>query len=229
MPTQFFRVHGGRLTIAECWRLARSWKTFLALAGWKLVGGYPFNFPIPRPESLNFVNLDEMPPGRYRDAAQMLVAEFEAAGLKMAFTHRCDPLAGTSLIGCFLDPAGTTIGTFVSTALGHQYEAECMATSHFQDGTGGITSTARKVFKPQPHHLVEYRVRRSPAGLVERHRQNLAIWEREGKFPKSFAPSELPKVILEAQQRHIDFHIARGVFIPMTDAELRAASRAVRA
>lgn len=224
MAPQYFRIHGGRLSVAEIWRIARSNKAFVKVLAWKCVGGYPFRFPIPRPESLNFVKPEEMPPGRYLDAALNLIDGFESAGLKLLFTHRIDKLAGTAIVACLLDPAGTTIGTFVSTSLGQRYEAECLATSHFLDGSAGITTTSRKLFKPQPHHRVEYRVKRSPAALVGRHRQNLERWERDGKFPRKFAPAELPKVLVEAQQRHIDFHAARGVFVPMTEEEVQLAA-----
>ncbi|HEY2910963.1 MAG TPA: hypothetical protein VGI99_11995 [Gemmataceae bacterium] len=223
MAPRYFRVHGGRLTVSECWRLARTWNAFAKFIAWKGVGGYPFRFPIPRPESLHFVKPEDMPPGPYLNAALKLIAEFEDAGLKLLFMHRIDKIAGTLLVACLLDPEGTTIGTFVSTAVGRQYQAECLATSHFLDGTAGITMTSRKLFKPQPHHLVEYRVRAAPAGLIDRHRRNLERWEREGKFPKAFAPAELPKVLVEAQQRYVDFHVARGVFVPMTEEEVRLA------
>ncbi|HXD87126.1 MAG TPA: hypothetical protein VN641_11570 [Urbifossiella sp.] len=225
MAPQYFRVHGGRLTLAECWRLARTWSALAKFIAWKCVGGYPFNFPIPRPEALHFVKPEEMPAGPYLNAALKLIAEFEGAGLKLLFTHRTDKLMGApSLIACLLDPAGTTIGTFVSSSKGRGYEAECLATSHFLDGTAGVTTTCRKLFKPQPHHLYECRVRASPAGLIGRHRQNLERWERDGKFPKAFAPAELPKVILEAQQRYVDFHVARGVFVPLSEEEIALAA-----
>ena len=69
MPTQYYRLHGGRLTITECWCLARSWGAFLKLFAWKPLGGYPFRFSIPRPDALCRID-----PGRGSDWCRRALA-----------------------------------------------------------------------------------------------------------------------------------------------------------
>ena len=222
MPTQYYRLHGGRLTITECWCLARSWGAFLKLFAWKPLGGYPFRFSIPRPDALCRIDPDELPDG-FRDRFLGFVAAVEKAGLGRVFVHQTE-LLERSRVGAgavLLDPTGTVIGTVGFSGTNRRPMAGGLTlTTHFADGTAGITTTARRLYRPQPHHLIHRHPSLAPAGLLERHRQYLACWERAGKFPRSFNAGDLPRVILEAQQRYIDFYAAEGLFIPMTDEEV---------
>ena len=229
MPTRYYRLHGGRLTIAECWCLARSWTSCLKFLAWKLVGGYPFRFSIPRTDALHQIDPEDLPEG-FRDRFLGLLAAVEKAGLGRVFVHRPEVLE-RSRVGAaavLLDPTGTVIGTAASSSTSQPTAGEVTLTTHFVDGTAGITTTARRMFRPQPSHLIHRHRRLAPDGLLERHRQYLACWERAGKLPRSFNAEELPGLILEAQHRYIDFYAAEGLFIPMTDEEVDRARGAGR-
>jgi hypothetical protein len=217
------------MTIAECWCLARSWVGFLKFLAWKLVGGYPFRFFIPRTDALQRIDPQDLPDG-FRDRFLGLLAEVEKAGLGRVFVHRPEVLERSRVVATavLLDPTGTVIGTAASTSANQPTAGEVALTTHFTDGTTGITTTARRLYRPQPTHLIPRHRSLAPAGLLERHRQYLAGWEREGKLPRSFNAEELPGVILEAHHRYIEFYAAAGLFIPMTDEEVARARGAGR-
>lgn len=224
MPTQCYRLHGGRLTLTECWCLARSWGAFFKLLAWRPFGGYPFRFSIVRPDVLHRIDPEELP-GGFRDRFLGLMAAVEKAGLQRMFVQRTHTLE-RSRVGAgavFLDPTGTVIGTAACAHTGRSMEGEVTLTTHFTDGTAGVTTTARRLYRPQPHHLIYRHPRLSPARLLERHHQYRVYWEREGKLPQSFHAGELPGVILAARQRYIDFYVAEGLFVPMTDEEIEQA------
>lgn len=224
MPAQYFRLDGGRLTLAECWCLARSWAAFAKFLAWKPFGGYPFRFSIARPDVIHRIDPIELPSG-VRDGLLRLVAAAEAAGLGLAFVHRADPLersrAGAGAV--LLDPTGTVIGTVAYSQAGRLVTGEMTLTSHFTDGTAGATTTARRLYREEPHRLIRRHPGLAPAGLLERHRGHLADWEQEGKLPRAFPREALQAHILAAQQRRIDFYVDQGLFVPMTDAEVERA------
>jgi hypothetical protein len=221
--TQYYRLNGGRLSLPECWRLARSWSKFATLLAWKPLGGFPFTFSIPRPESLQIIDPGELPE-QVRKWLLEQVALFERAGLELVFSHRSQVLERTRLgVGSvFLDPTGTVIGT-VSIAQSSKARRQFAQsfTTHFTDGTAGMSTTARSWFQNQPQYLKNRYGPLPPDVLYMRHQDNLKRWEqRAGKFPQSFTRRQLPDVILQAEQRFVDFHAARGLFVPMTEEEI---------
>lgn len=224
MATQYYRFHGGRLTLTECWCLARSWTKLFKLLAWKPLGGYPFRFSIPRQDRLNVVDPDAFPAG-LRDRFLDLVAAVEKIGFQQVFVHRLDVLerSRVSAGAVLLDSTGTIIGTVAFTQANRSAGAEGSLTTHFTDGTAAVTTTARRRYRQQPHRLVRRHPGTPPAVLLGRHREYVADWERAGKVPRPFTRKQLPAVILEAQQRYVDFQFARGLFVPMTEGEIERA------
>ena len=220
MPATYYKVHGGRLTVAEYWRICSSWQGFLYALALKPFGGFRFTFSIPRPEDLNIVRPEDLP-AEARDRLRGRVEGFERAGLELAFYQRSQILeshrvgAGAVLLG----HGGEVIGT-VAVASGRRWVGEFTCTTHFTDGRACATTTERAKFRTQPHITAFRCPRLKPEELCERHRENLARMEAAGHFPTRFTAAQLPRVILEAQQRFVDFHAARGVFVPMTEEEI---------
>jgi hypothetical protein len=223
MTTQYYKVHGGKLTLPECWRIARSWRAFWQALVWKPFGGYPFKTSIPRPDALEVIDPKELPDG-FRERLLELVALYEKAGLELVFYHRSQVLERANLGAgaVLLDPTGTIIGTVAVVKVASKPPHSALAfTTHFTDGTVGITTTERQTFKPQPHHLWNRYGPVRPDFLYDRHRDRLRWWERlDGKSPQSFTRQQLPQLVLEAKQRYVDFHAARGVFVLMTEDEI---------
>jgi hypothetical protein len=224
MAAQYYRLHGGRLSPAECWRLARSWRAFAKLLTWKIVGGYPFTFSIPRPDALDVIDPADLP-ARFRRQLLDLAAGLEGVGLQRVFAHRSDVLERNRLGAAvvLLDPTGTVIGVAVLSEDSRRTMGEVSLTTLFTDGTAAITTTARPLYREEPHRLFRRHPGVTTARLWELHRDHLAAHEREGRFPHRFTPAELPARVLETQQRRVDFYAAAGLFVPMTEAEIERA------
>ena len=221
MPATYYKVHGGRLTVAEYWRICSRWQGFLYAVALKPFGGFRFTFSIARPEEPNIVRLDDLP-APARDRLRGPVEGFERAGLRLAFYQRSLVLerdrlgAGAVLLG----HDGEVIGMVAVAGYRGRWVTELNCTTHFTDGRACATTTVREKFRPQPH-ITAFRCRTlSPEDLCKGHRENLARLEAVGHFPTRITAAQLPRVILEAQQRHVDFHAARGVFVPMTEEEI---------
>src|SRR5205085_12011004 len=84
MGIRWYKVHGGRLSFREYWKMAPDPFTFLIAAGAKLFGGLPMNFSIPYLDRLDVVELDDLPGGPRRTLKRG-VAEFEDAGFDFQF------------------------------------------------------------------------------------------------------------------------------------------------
>src|SRR5438105_3306802 len=83
----YYRLHGGGLSLAECWRLGRSWPKFLTLLLSKPLGGFPFRFSIARPDEPGVVPLDALP-ACAQDRLRGPVADLLGARLELAFYQR---------------------------------------------------------------------------------------------------------------------------------------------
>lgn len=221
MPATYYKLHGGRLTVAEYWRICSRWQGFLYAMALKPFGGFRFTFSIARPEELNIVRSDDLP-APARDRLRGPAEGFERAGLELAFYQRSQVLEkhriGVSAV--LLGHGGEVIGMVAVAGYRGQWSVETNCTTHFTDGRACATTTVREKFRTQPHITAFRYPGLKPEALCGRHRDNLARMETAGHFPTRITAAQLPGVILEAQQRYIDFHAARGVFVPMTEEEI---------
>lgn len=221
MPATYYKLHGGRLTVAEYWRICSRWQGFLYAVALKPFGGFRFTFSIARPEEPNIVRLDDLP-AAVRDRLRDPVEGFERAGLKLVFYQR--PLvlerdrlgAGAVLLG----HGGEVIGMVALAGHRGRWATELNCTTHLTGGRECVSTTSRERFRVLPHITAFRYPGLKPEALCDRHRENLARMETAGHFPTRFTREQLPRVILEAQQRYVDFHAARGVFVPMTEEEI---------
>lgn len=220
MPATYYKLHGGRLTVPEYWRICRSWQGFLYAVALKPFGGFRFTFSIARPEEPDIVRFEDLS-AQVRGRLRGPVEGFERAGLELMCYLRSQVLEKhrVGVSGVLLGHRGETIGT-VAVVSGRDWVTELACVTHFTDGRSCATLTRRRAFRPPPHVTDFVCAGTSPEELCERHRENLARMEAAGHFPTRITAAQLPRVIVEAQQRHVDFHAARGVFVPMTDAEI---------
>jgi hypothetical protein len=222
MPTTYYKVHGGRLSFTEYWRMSPDPFTFLIASVAKLFGGFPMNFSIPRPEELTYVDWDDVPPVA-RKQFRHPVEELEGVGFELAFCYEL-PLLEKDRMGAacaLLGPEGKTFATVVYCQDKATKQRETSVVSRFDDDTFGVTTTAKKQLKPLPTHLSE-RYPGAPADeLYDKHIDHLKDWTADGRRIQKITRKTLPEVILEGEQATIDFHIERGVFVPMTRAEIR--------
>lgn len=222
MPTTYYKVHGGRLSFAEYWRMSPNPLVFVIAAGAKLFGGLPMNFSIPRVDQLHLVEKEELPKLARRELADP-VKSLERAGMTIQFYHEL-PVLEKERIGCaavLLDGDGYTFATvnFVKDANQQKVGVNCV--SRFTDGDFGVTSDQKKELKPDPRHHVDRLVGADPEDLYERHLNNLENWRDDGLQAQRLNRDSTIAAVLAGEQGLVDFHAKRKVFVPMTKAEIR--------
>jgi hypothetical protein len=221
MPTVFYKVHGGRVTFAEYWRLAPDPFSFLIAAGMKLFGGISFDFSIPRIDSLQIVEWDDVSRKAQKQLAETMEL-FEGAGFEFAFVHEVPVLErhryGVSAVFLSADRLTFGMANYFEDKVTKQRAASCV--TKFDEGYG-YTTTEKKTFVPLPESFGVRHPGMPADELYERHQGYLEGWEREGKQPLRLSLTTLPEVVMLGEQRFVDFHIDRGIFIPMTKAEIR--------
>jgi hypothetical protein len=224
--TTYYRVDGGQLTYAEYWRMSPGLFPFLVAAGLKFLGSpIPFTFAVPRPDRLFLVEFDELP-AVARQGMKRAVHRAEAAGLELVFCHRLavpEPhRLGAAAV--FLDSTGETTMSVLFAQEGATRQSQLSCVSRFADESLGCTTTVRKSMEVVPGTHVERYPGADPAALLARHRDHLGRLEGEGLVPVPIAANRLADFVLACEVRYVDFHIGRGVFVPMTDDELDAIS-----
>lgn len=225
--TTFYRVDGGKLTYAEYWRMSGDPFAFLIAAGMKFFG-FPmrFNFAIPRPDRLFVVEFDELPAAARRGMGPPIRAAEKKAGLRLIFCHRLavpEPhrVGAAALL---LDEENETSLMVMFGQHGGQREVHLTCVSRFPDDTLASTTTMKKALVPVPGSDIERYPGADPATLYARHRGHLERLAGHGLVPVLLDPHRLEGFVLECELRYVDFHIGRGVFVPMTDDELDAIS-----
>lgn len=224
--TAFYRVDGAKLTYAEYWRMSPDPFSFLVAAGMKLVG-FPirFNFAIPRPDRLFVVEFDELPAAA-RHGLKPAVGAAEKAGLRLVFCHRLAVPEPTRLgtAALFLDDDNETSLMAMYGQQGEQREVHATCASRFADGSLCTTTTMKKTMVPAPDQDIERYPGADTAALYARHRDHLGRLAGRGLLPVALDPGRHEEFVLACELRYVDFHIGRGVFVPMTDAEVDAVS-----
>ena len=224
MPTTYYRVHGGKVTLAEYWRMANSPLEFAVAAAFKLFGGLPMDFSIPRVEAVPFAEWDDLPKSA-RKKLQGPIDQFEDAGFDYAFSYRAPVLEHTRLgvASVLLRADGRAFAAVNYAEEPNVTKVSANVVSRFPDGAFGTTTDQKKQLKPNPKHHTHRHPGASAAELAGLHAEHLEGWARDGLKPQKLdRDASLPAAILQGEQELVDFHAGRGVFVPLTRAEIRA-------
>lgn len=224
--TTFYRVDGARLTYAEYWRMSPGVIAFLIAAGLKLVG-WPlrFNFAIPRPDQLFVVELEELPSPARRMLGQA-IRFAEGEGLRLIFCHRL-AVPEPNRVGAaalMLDEENTSALMIIYGQQNAEGQLQLACASRFADDTLATTTTMKKTMEPMPNQDIERYPGETPAGLYRRHCEHLERLADQGLIALKFDPNRLEQFVLDREVKYVDFHVGRGVFVPMTEEELDAVS-----
>jgi hypothetical protein len=219
---RFYRLDGRKITLAEYWRLSPGVLSFLIVLLAKLLGFPPkFSFAIPRPERLLKVTLDELPASA-RFGLRPAIQGLQESGLRLVFCYRMPTVeshrlgAATVLID---ESSETSVGVmFAQDSQRRSLELSCV--SRLNDGTLAKTVTTRRRFKTDSQDHLLRLPGLDPVSLLHRHRAHLARLASEGLFAVRLNPTTQEEMILASEQRFVDFHAARGLFVPMTDKEV---------
>ncbi len=224
--TTFYRVDGARLTYAEYWRMAPGFLAFALSAGCKLLGTpIRFEFAVPRPDRLFLVEFEEFPEAACR-AMEPALESARSAGLRLIFCHRL-ALPEPSRLGAgayLLDDTNETGLMIGYGQSGNSRELHLACVSQFTDETLATTTTTKKSMKPTPWQSVERYPGSNARTIYEKHLAHLARLAGQGSIPVPHDPARFDRFVLECELRYVDYHIDRGIFVPMTEEELEALS-----
>jgi hypothetical protein len=222
MGIRWYKVHGGRLSFREYWKMADDPFTFLIAAGAKLFGGLPMNFSIPYLDQLDIVELDDLPGGPRRTIKRG-VAAFEDAGFDFQFVHELPVLERNRFAAAaiLLAPNGRSFATVNFAEVKDMSQMAYNCVCWFGEGRFGTATTQKEQMKPDPKHLTVRYPGASPEELADRHKELVRGWEEDREVIRTIRPDALPDVVLSGERGHVEFHAERGVYVPMTKDEVR--------
>jgi hypothetical protein len=217
--TEYYRLNGQTLSYAEYWRMSPGIFAFAMAALLKLLHcPVNFAFSIPRPEALTFMEPADIP-GWVQKRWQRAVETCQDWGLQLQFCytlpvlerHReayaASFLSGDGLVGAAVCAAATRVLSRTTFS--------CL--SRLRGGYALITTDQRKQLEPHPDDQIVRLPGAAPDVILERHLRELGEPERT---PWPVNGAEWPQYVLEREQRHVDYHIVRGVYVPMTAAAI---------
>jgi hypothetical protein len=221
-----YKVDNRKRTFAEHWRLHRpNLPGFLVAAVCKLLGvTQPCTFGIRRPTVLNRHEPDELP-RLVRERLTDTVRACTDLGLAFQFYGSVEATVGTRVkayTAALLHAEGLFWATGIAVLVrggGAERVPSVKFTcfSRLADGRYIVTSDHVWKLTPHPGDLVVFVSGAPPAAVAERHARRIESPEMR---PLTVRADELANVILEREQRHVDYQVIRGVYVPMTAAEV---------
>jgi hypothetical protein len=167
------------------------------------------------------VDLDDLPGGPRR-IIRRGVQKFEDCGYQFAFVHEI-PVLERDRFGAaafLISPDGlsfTNVNFVEDKAVSqHVIGVNC----RFDDGSFGMLTTQKEQMQPNPIHRYVRRPGAAAEDLVDQFPEILEEWESEGVQAVRIMPKSLPGLVLEGEQGDVDYHAERGVYVPMTAAEV---------
>jgi hypothetical protein len=226
----YYKVDSRKRTYAEHWRI--QWpnlEAFLVAAFCKLLGiRQRHTFGMRRPESLDLHEPSAVP-RLVRDRLADIIRECDDLDLPFQFYSSVDVMIGSRVkayTAAMLHPQGlcwaTAIAVLVRGKNGEEVRPvrfNCF--SRLPDDRYVVTSAHEWRITPHPDDLLEHLVGAWPDAVVARH---LVRIEEPALRPLAVRQGELDQVILTREQRHVDYQVERGVFVPMTPEEVERAT-----
>ena len=226
-PLDYYRVDTQRLTFAEGWRLAPSWKVVLLWLG-KLMGnsiGSSGGIPVPSALRDNLISLGEIPP-RVAEKLIEVQSACEAIGFHTPLYYaNKHTLAQIEAAACVLqEPAGETIAN-LAYARSQSFETKTPAVLGFitllRDGRLLLTNNVRRRFNSPPGDDLKRMVGAAASPLYKEHRRRIERHRAAGNPPVPIRTfEELASLMWRNDRRTYEFNLARGVYVPLTYAEV---------
>jgi hypothetical protein len=220
--TEYYRLNGQALTYAEYWRMSPGVFAFAVAALLKLLHcPLRFTFSIPRLEALTFLEPADIPEW-VRDRWQEAVEVCQDEGLRLQFCYTTPVLerGRAAYAGSFLHPEGHVAAAAIAVRHARRTQVAFSCLTRLPGGRWLITSDQPAKMEPHPDDVIVRLVGADPDDVLDRHLEEVRALERP---PLRIDPGEWPRLVLEREQRHVDFHIVRGVYVPMTEEEVEQA------
>jgi hypothetical protein len=227
----YYTVDSRKRTYAETWRIhSPSVAQILVAALCKLLGvRLSHSFAIRRPDSLNVHPTPEVPLSVRRRLADH-IARCEDVSLTLQFYATVDAVVGgraKAYLAALLDTDrlswATTMTVLTRGTAGERVQpAKLNCFSLLPDGRYLVTTDHRWKLTPHPGDVVDFLPREAPEAIVAAHRRRVRGSDTQ---PVTVREEALERIILAREQRHVDWQIERGVYVPMTGEELERVLR----
>lgn len=215
--TQYFRVDGQRLTYAEYWRMSPGFFSFAIAAAMKLVRmPIASEFAIPRIDELTFVDPKSMPPYATHALAKFVRACLDA-DLRPQFTYTMPSLDGSSesYSSLFLSEDGRTAAQLIFVRSTDMEKTAIGCLTRLGDRRFLVTTDQPEALRSHPDDDMVRLVGRPPQEILARHAERLAAMTSGDRSPIRLDENSLKAMILYREQGHIDYHVSRGVYVPI--------------
>ncbi len=218
MGDVFYKTRMNRLTFGELWRMSPDPLTFLIASGMKMFGKLPDgDLGVCRLDSLERLDESEVPDHVHESWSKWVDAcEAEGIGLEFYYTV---PVVGHDVeayAAAMLGDGGQVAAQALYARQKHVEKAVLALFSRLGDGRQLMTSSKRREMEIPPGIEVVRLPRGTPSAVVARHLER--VRSIGGATP--IRPEHLERLILEFTNRETDFHIERGVYVPMSEDEV---------
>jgi hypothetical protein len=221
-----YKVDSRRRTFAEHWRIHRpNVHGFLVAAFCKLLDiPQRCTFGIRRPEELDLHEPSDVPRA-VRERLADTVAACEDLGLDFQFYASVDATVNTRVkayTAAMLDAQGLIWASAIATLLrgGSNERVQTVKLNCFSrlpDGRYVVTSDHVWRTTPHPGDVPVFLPGASPDAVVAAHYRRI---HEPAQRPVGVREDELAGVILGREQRHVDYQVERGLYVPMTEEEI---------
>jgi|GEM_PF-6718925 len=220
MPTTY-TVDIRNLSYAELWRLAPG-LAFLFAAPHRLFGiPRKVSAVVSRIDSITLVTETEVP----ADVAALMrqsIQDWKALGFSTAFFYTIPPArqGQRSFAAALLSADGQLVAQVMFAEVSikgmkrHELVTNCFAL--LSDGSFVGATSERRRFNRPPDFKAAYLPGRPPPALYERCLQEIGNAERTYPVPQS--PEGLKDLIVRINNRHVDYQVSRGVYVPVDAA-----------
>jgi hypothetical protein len=216
--TTYYGIDMSRITWAEAWRFGKL-GGLLYLVNAKLeprrvVG----DTALARTEAHDFVrdvDLSEHARQALREMEASLGESFHRVGLAKGQTRARHP--GFVAMGLASD--GLVVSQCIHVGCGGQEVSVIGLASELEDGLRISTGNSGRKLETAPGSIVTYLPGASGDRLLRAHRAKLDELARRSR-PKRFDDAAALDSVVKGEQRSHDFHVARGVYVPLTPGEI---------
>ncbi|MEI6234030.1 MAG: hypothetical protein WCT04_13325 [Planctomycetota bacterium] len=219
--TQWYKLDSLKLTYAEYWRFSKSLQNFLDIIFLKWIGKR-IDFKQARPKLDGLIRCDVSEFGEKASMVKELISDTEMCGFRFQFCYKTQSLgisqvcsatllSDDGLILAQVNFCRTQLGAITNTILSFN----CV--SRRKDNGTLCTIDQPKLFDLPPWDERRHMIGAQPKQIIERHRS----WIRTASHEiVPTAKEELEDLLVEFENRHLDFYITRGLFVPMKDYEV---------
>jgi hypothetical protein len=222
----YFRTDVTRLSFGELWRISSRFPVFLNGCMRKILGvRRPPRHAFYHEEAVIVVPVDEVPSAARR-VLEMRVEQLERLGARLLFyqtVRSTRNVAGYSAVLLPPEHNAVILLTWVrveTTGRPAKQSSTCAISSRLEDGTFLSTSDHRGHFDPAPLFKVQRLRGATPEEVLDRHQEALtqaaavALPVENEEHAKHF--------LVESRRCTFNWHLSRGVWVPLTPAELAA-------